>query len=185
MRVRFAAIRRSRSPRAAPRSSTSSTGTGRRTPRPTTPSDTRDPIARYRSAIAQGIERQRKQGQYPPTIALVGEAIGRSTYHDKVHRALEIFGRERVLMLQFERCVAEPLAEMQRTHRFLGIEPLTDLTPRLERRLSREDRAGSGNPDLPTTLREELKELLAEDVRRLAQLCPEIDPGLWPNFAAR
>jgi hypothetical protein len=145
----------------------------------------RDPIARYRSAIAQGIERQRKQGQYPPTIALVGEAIGRSTYHDKVHRALEIFGRERVLMLQFERCVAEPLAEMQRTHRFLGIEPLNDLTPRLERRLSREDRAGSENPDLPTTLREELKELLAEDVRRLAQLCPEIDPGLWPNFAAR
>ena len=144
----------------------------------------RDPIARYRSAIAQGIERQRKRGQYPPTIAIVGEAIGRSAYGDQVRRALEIFGRERVLVLQFERCVAEPLAEMQRTHRFLGIEPLGELTPRLSNRLNREDKpAGAENPELPGTLRAELRELLRDDVRRLAALCPEIDLALWPNFS--
>jgi hypothetical protein len=87
-------------------------------------------------------------------------------------------------MLQFERCVAEPLAELQRTHRFLGIEPLDELPDRLVRRLNRIGKPYE-NPELPQALRAELRELLADDVLRLAELCPEIEPGLWPNFADR
>jgi len=36
-------------------------------------------------------------------------------------RILNLFPRDNVLILQHERCHAEPLAEMQRMQRFLGI----------------------------------------------------------------
>jgi hypothetical protein len=32
-------------------------------------------------------------------------------------------------------------------------------------------------------MRADLVGLLADDVERLAALCPELDLGLWPNFA--
>ena len=38
-------------------------------------------------------------------------------------------------------------------------------------------------PPLPEEMREELVELLGDDVRRTAELCPEIDVERWPNFA--
>jgi hypothetical protein len=38
-------------------------------------------------------------------------------------------------------------------------------------------------PELPARLRSELSSALADDVRQLGELCPELDPDLWPNFA--
>jgi hypothetical protein len=137
----------------------------------------RDPLERYRSGIAWAIERSRQRGLEQPNIASVGDAIARSLYQRQVERAFELFGRERVLVLQHERCVADPVAEMQRTQRFLGIEPAADASPRLRR----EKRSKRSKPELPAAFRDELRELMRDDARRLAELCPEIDISLWPS----
>ena len=138
----------------------------------------RDPIERYRSGIRHQADRSRRRGHDPPDIAIVGDAIARGLYHHQVARALELLGRDSVLVLQYERCIAEPLAEMRRTHAFLGLEPLEKLPARLRR-----ERAPAEKPSIPSRLRSELRARFADDVRRLVALCPEIDPELWPNFS--
>jgi Sulfotransferase domain len=136
----------------------------------------RDPVERYHS----GLEREARlaeQGGTSPSITIVGDAIYRSMYHRQVERVIELFGRDRVLVLQYERCLDDPLGEMHRTHEFLGIEPLRELTEKLGgARPARGSRVG-----LPESIRAELVELLSDDIARLAELCPEIDLGLWPS----
>ena len=112
---------------------------------------------------------------------IVGDAIHRSLYHRQVAHVLDVFGGERVLILQFERCRDDTLAQMQRTQSFLGLEPLTELP----RRLRRERDARTDQLQLPANQREELTRRLEDDVRRLTELCPEIDLSLWPSFADR
>ena len=82
-------------------------------------------------------------------------------------------------MLQFERCVQDPVAEMERTWRFLGLEPPT----KVPGRLMQHKQAGRTTPELAPAVSEELAERYREDARRLAELCPEIDLSLWPSLA--
>jgi hypothetical protein len=138
----------------------------------------RDPLERYRSGVEHDMAQSRRRGQEPPNIAIVGDSLARGLYHDQVKRAFDLLGRERVLVLQYERCVAEPMAQMQRTQRFLDLTPLDDLTGRLK-----QDKPPSRDkPPLPRHLHEQLHGVYAEDVRRVAELCPDVDPELWPNF---
>jgi hypothetical protein len=139
----------------------------------------RDPIERYRSGLRHELERSRRRGQDPPNIAIMGDAVFRGFYRRQVERALELFGRDRVLVLQYERCVDAPLEQMRHTQQFLGLEPLSELTEPIQR----DRRDSPAKPPLPDHLRGHLKEAYAGDVTALAELCPEIDPGLWPNFA--
>jgi hypothetical protein len=138
----------------------------------------RDPLERYRSGVEHEMARSRRRGQDPPNIAIVGDSVARGLYHDQVKRSFDLLGEERVLVLQYERCVAEPLAQMQRTQRFLGLRPLDELTGRLKR----DKPASRPKPALPRHVHERLRATFGDDVRRLAELCPDIDPGLWPNF---
>lgn len=138
----------------------------------------RDPIERYRSGLKHSLERSIRRGQDPPNIAIVSDSIFRGLYHRQVSRALDLLGRDRVLVLQYERCVADPLGELQRTQRFLGLEPLAEVPRRLVH-----DKPSQGKPPLGDQLRGELRAYFADDVREFARLCPEIDPGLWPNFS--
>ena len=91
----------------------------------------------------------------------------------------ELFPREQVLVLQFERCVQDPVGEMHRTWRFLGVEPPAK-TPE---RLLKHRQAGSGTPELEPDVSEELAKRYREDSARLAELCPEIDLSLWTSVA--
>jgi Sulfotransferase family len=137
----------------------------------------RDPIERYRSGVAHELARARRIGDTGPPVRIVNDAIARGFYYRQVKRALELFPSDRVLVLQYERCAAEPLAEMRRTQEFLGLEPLGELSPRLrQRKPSRE------KPALAAALRDELHHRFSADVRALAELCPQIDPARWPNF---
>jgi hypothetical protein len=83
-----------------------------------------------------------------------------------------------VLVLQYERCVAEPVAEMERTHRFLDIR----LRRRPPERLLERGSPAQGKAPFEETSRRELTALYRDDVRRLVELVPEIDLALWPNF---
>ena len=119
----------------------------------------------------------------PAVIA--NHPVPHSMYYGQVQRALEILGRDRVLVLQYERCVDDPLAQMQRTQRFLGLEPLESIPRALERRVPSGLLFPLGdNPPLPARLRLELTSALADDVRQVAAVCPDLDLGLWPSFAS-
>jgi Sulfotransferase family len=139
----------------------------------------RDPLERYASGIGRELRLADESGT-PLHIGVLGDQLHRSLYARQVGRAFELFGRERVLVLQYERCRAEPLDEMQRMHRFLGVEPLAELP----RRAHREPRHRNPTVALPERYRDDLRAWLAEDVATLARLCPEVDLELWPNFAA-
>jgi hypothetical protein len=135
----------------------------------------RDPIERFRSGLA--VQRQMGLG-LGKTLDEVASAVSRSAYAEQLRRVFDFFPRERVLVLQYERCVADPVAEMERTCRFLGLEPIPDPAPELlERR-----RPPNRKPDLSPGISEDLVARLRHDVERVVRLCPEIDLSLWPNF---
>jgi Sulfotransferase family len=137
----------------------------------------RDPVERYRSGAARMV-RLAEELERPLRLIEISDALWRSFYYEQLSRVFELFGRDQVLVLQFERCLSDPEGEMRATCRFLGLEPLE--TP--PRQLTRE-RPPREKPVLPERMREELVRRLADDVGRLARLCPEIDLSLWPNFS--
>lgn len=137
----------------------------------------RDPVDRYRSGAARMVRLAEEQRR-PLRMIEITDALWRSFYHEQLKRAFELYPREQVLVLQFERCRADPAREMERTCRFLGLEPFEELPSQLVRERSPRDK-----PAFPDRTREELVARLADDVRKLAATCPEIDLSLWPNFS--
>ena len=138
----------------------------------------RDPVERYRSGLAREMKLAGEDGR-PLEIAIVGDAVHRSLYSPQLRRLFELYPPERVLVLQYERCRVEPRAEMQRTQAFLGLEPLTDVPPDLDRQVG-----GRREPaPLADELRAELGARLADDARQTAGLCPDVDLSLWPTVA--
>ena len=134
----------------------------------------RDPVERFRSGSEMRRNLLAGRGR---RLDEIGAAVARGAYSDQLRRVFEVYGREQVLVLQYERCVAEPLPQMERTLRFLGLDPAEARAPERER-----SRPARQKPELPVRLREDLVARLRPDTERLAELCPEIDPSLWPNF---
>lgn len=140
----------------------------------------RDPWERCLSGIAHesrvlGRELRGANGDYL-RLMIRGDALHRSRYAGQVERIVRSFDRDRVLVLQYERCVREPEAELERTFRFLGLEAPRSGTI--------EQRAGAGRPrdhDLPVTVADEMRASLAEDAAALARVAPEVDLMLWPS----
>jgi len=136
----------------------------------------RDPIERYRSGAARMV-RLAEEAARPLRMMEVTDAMWRSFYHEQLKRLFELYPREQVLVLQFERCRSDPGGQLEATCRFLGLEPFAELPNQLVR-----ERSPREKPPLPERMREELVARLGEDVRNLARLCPEIDLAAWPNF---
>ncbi|MGA8726981.1 MAG: sulfotransferase [Acidimicrobiales bacterium] len=133
----------------------------------------RDPVERFRSGLAH-LDRM---GSPRDTTAVV-DAIERGFYNRLLDGWLAEFDREQLLVLQYERCVADRGTELERTFRYLGLEPRP---PSPEPRPSRErpgPRAGLDNE-----VRELLVDLYAPDVAALAARLPDLDLAAWPNFA--
>jgi hypothetical protein len=138
----------------------------------------RDPVARYRSAVAR-LQRMAAERGDRVRLPSLGDATWRGFYFQQLRNVFHYFPREQVLVLQFERCMQDPVGEMERTWRFIGVEPL-DEPPE---RLLKHRQVGRRSPELAPALREELAERYREDSARLAELCPEIDLSLWTSFA--
>jgi hypothetical protein len=139
----------------------------------------RDPIARYRSAIAR-LHRFAAERGTPILLASVSDATWRGFYYQQLRHVLDFFPREQVLVLQFERCVEHPQAEMERTWRFLGLEA----PQKAPGRLFTHKQAGRETPELSPQLTGELAARYREDSRQLTELCPEIDLSLWTSLAS-
>jgi hypothetical protein len=137
----------------------------------------RDPVERYRSGAARMV-RLAEELERPLRLIEITDALWRSFYYEQLNRVFELFDRERVLVLQFERCRTDPAGQMEATCRFLGLEPFDELPDQLVR-----ERSPREKPSLPERMRAELVERLSADVSRLIGMCPEIDLELWPNFS--
>ncbi len=137
----------------------------------------RDPIERYRSGVAHRITTEPDR----PLELIAADAVERGRYAAQLERLFEWFERDRVLVLQYERCRADALGEYRRTLRFLGVDESDEPEEITRARGSTmEARKDPLWPDLEAALRQ----VLEPEVERLTTLVPEIDVDLWRHFGA-
>ena len=135
----------------------------------------RDPIERF----ASGLSQRRKIDGWRIQLA-ASEAIERGRYASQLRGLLTHVRPEQVLVLQYERCVADPVSQYRRTLAHLGVDD--SFQPPDPTRLRGNSLAAHREPPWPD-LREALQAALADEVADLLALCPDaIDPALWPNF---
>ena len=135
----------------------------------------RDPLERFRSGYAGAL-------RYGATHvgASVAEAVGHSLYAENVGRWLDHFPADQLLVLLYEECVARPAAQLERTYRFLGLDP-GHRPATLERPVNRTVEAKA---PLDDDVNERLAELFAPDVAQLAKLLPTLDFSGWAGAGA-
>jgi hypothetical protein len=136
----------------------------------------RDPVERFRSGVPHRISQM-------PGIRLesaVSNAIERGRYAAQLKRVLAYFDPARVLIIQYEKCVADPAGQYRRTLEFLGVDPShrSDSFDAL-----RGTSQASAKPPLWEDLVAGLRAALEPEVAALAELAPEIDVSLWKHFA--
>jgi hypothetical protein len=133
----------------------------------------RDPVERFASGLAHV-----KRLGGPTGGSITADAVQRGFYHRALVEWLSHFDSDRLLVLQYERCAADPGPEMQATYRFLGLP---------EHRPQGLDRpAGSRSttaPALAPEVKGRLAALYEADVLALANQLPGLDLSLWPNFS--
>jgi hypothetical protein len=135
----------------------------------------RDPVERFVS----GLSHHRRHGG-TVSAEVHADAVARGFYHQALGQWTSHFSPEQVLLLQYERCVADPGRELARTYRFLGLSPF--VPENLHSRVS-------GTKIfvlLDADARRRLVDLYGPDVVALATDYPDLalDLGLWPNFAS-
>jgi hypothetical protein len=133
----------------------------------------RDPVERFRSGLAH----QSRDGDRL-MVRAYQDAVARGFYHDELRRWTAHFPREQILFLQYERCVADPTAQLARTYRFLGLDPV--VVKEFNTRVNATEKGFSLGQDA----RRRLVDLYTPDVRALSAWLPDLDMGLWPNFAS-
>jgi hypothetical protein len=135
-----------------------------------------DPIERYRARIAH----ERLHLKSANDVPRMGIAAAHGRYASQLRTLTRFVDRDRVLVLQSEKCKADLLGEYARTLRFLGVR---DTVPRRVRRRAARPPAPAERaelwPDIETSLHEEFD----DEVREAAALVPELDLRLWPNFS--
>lgn len=135
----------------------------------------RDPLERYRSSMAHtddmsraALGRQDAMGAYQ-----------RGLYAQQLRRLYACFPREQVLVLQYERCRDDPVIELARTFRFLGLREIELGADRFVRPVNP---TTASKLDLPPELRRSLAEAYAPDLAALPALVPDLDLGRWPTL---
>lgn len=161
-----------------------------------------DPIERYRSIYAD-----RRAARPENEVFFMTDVADRRHYAAQLARLQRFFDPAQILVLQYERCRADPAAEYRRTLAFLGVRDTTfaprrlkpaaegrreamlrrlRLPERLQRRLLERITARPATSDaapLWPALESALHTALDDDVARLARMVPELDLALWPDFA--
>lgn len=131
----------------------------------------RDPIDRYRSQLA----RDRDRGA--PDAAIVHQdAFHRGLYGAQLARLARSVPSERIIVLQYERCRADPVGELARTFEALDLDPShrpADATRHVGPRLE--------PPRLDEAVVADLRLAFRDDLDRLFADHPGLDPALWPT----
>jgi hypothetical protein len=136
----------------------------------------RDPVERFVSGLTHS---HLVPGSHRGTV--VAESVGRGFYASALRRWAPALDAGRVLVLQYERCVADPASELARTYRFLGLDDA--FRPEGMARASSPTR--TEKVALDPDARRRLVDLYAPDVAELVGLVPDIDLARWPNFRSQ
>ena len=134
----------------------------------------RDPIERLLAGLDRTVA-----ARPPHPGSYYSDAVDRSRYAQQLGWILRVFAAEQVLVLQTERCLADPQGQMARVSEFLGTDPPA-AAPAVGAGPTWPP-AARGRLD-PATL-ERLRKLYAPDVADLGVLVPDLDLSWWPNFA--
>jgi hypothetical protein len=134
----------------------------------------RDPVTRFRSGRVGDEGRGRRA---VTARAAANASFSRGLYADQLARLWSAYPRDQVLVLQYERCLDDPRAELRRTYAFLGLDP----GPADEVGASRPDDPPTTSPDdvLDERQAATLARAYAPENARLAALLPDLDLGLW------
>jgi hypothetical protein len=140
----------------------------------------REPVERYRSGLTLWREQSKRHSERRDEKAGKREALMRGFYGRQLQRLIDVVGRDRILVLQYEHCVREPAAELARTLEFLSVSPWSPderlLTMHYKQTMGRKVELSAKEEDA----------LVAEyepEVELLVSLVPDIDLSLWPRFA--
>ncbi len=134
----------------------------------------RDPVERFRSGRTLAENRFTVGAT---ARAAANAAFNRGIYADQLARLWRAFPREQVLVLQYERCVADPAGELRRTYGFLGLEP--ELPPGLDVG-GRVNESRGPKVTLSAWQEQQLIRRYAPENERLAAMLPdELDLALW------
>ncbi|MCU1429177.1 MAG: sulfotransferase [Actinomycetia bacterium] len=137
----------------------------------------RDPVERYRSGVVHDMIKHSRDNK----ATISNDALDRGRYHSQLTRLLGHVPREKLLLLQYERCVADPAGEYRRTLEFLGYDD-TGFVPTDLRRPVRATKTVKA--PLPAHVTDELTARLAGDVSKLAtDFGDALDLSLWKNFS--
>lgn len=134
----------------------------------------RDPVERY----ASGLTLQRQWGQ-AFTRNFLQHSFQRGLYAGQLERLWRLYPREQVLVLQFERCLADLEGQLARTYSFLDID--SDFVPPDARRPR--SRSEIEKVSLDSRHVSWLRSSYQADVERLLELVPTFDRSLWRHFA--
>jgi len=136
----------------------------------------RDPVERFRSGVPHRLSRTPDAR----LEAATADAIERGRYATQLRRVLAHHDESRILVLQYEKCVADPAGQYRRTLEFLGVD-CEHLHDGFERQ--RGTTQAAKKKPLWDDLMDGLRAALEPEVRALAAMTPEIDVSLWKNFA--
>lgn len=134
----------------------------------------RDPLTRYRSHLGVHLARVGR-----PTAAgavAAADALARSLYEPQLRRVLRRFDRDRLLVLQLERCQADPSGQLRRTYEFLGLD--ADFVPADH---ERPINVGPVEFTPPPEIEAEVREVFGEHLPGLLRIVPDLDLDLWPS----
>jgi hypothetical protein len=99
----------------------------------------RDPVDIYERSLGYRIGKRRRwwQRRSRDEPIYMAEEVHRGRFGAQLHALTRFFDRERILILQFEKLLRDPIDEYRRTCRFLGVED--DFVPRPLTREPRRD----------------------------------------------
>jgi len=137
----------------------------------------RDPLERFRSALT--FAESRNVGV---TEFMLHQHFSRSLYGRQLLGLLRQFPAAQILVLQYEQCVADPIAQIRRTLEFIGLDPAAwQASEAASRRVN--SSGGTSHPKLDAATRQVLMPAFQDDMRPLFDRFPSLDPGLWPSMA--
>jgi hypothetical protein len=138
----------------------------------------RDPIERYLSGLEHNAAIARERGIALSRLAPL-DATMRGFYHAQLVGLLAHFDRSQILILQYERCAREPLAQLRRTFEFLGLEDI-EFSPDVQ---AHPNASSNSKPRLDPDILESYVRVYHDDVLNLIAAFPEVDVSLWPHFS--
>jgi hypothetical protein len=134
----------------------------------------RDPVARMSSALTYI-----RQMGFVIDEAAVGREFVRSLYWHQLDRLTRYFRRDRILVLQYEKCAVSMPGELSRTFLFLGLDPAR--MPLRKRHFRSRNETTTEKIPVDTTVGDSVRDQFREQMRKLAEDYPEIDQSLWPS----